>query len=584
MEKAIRQPLIVCVGHVDAGKTKLLDQIRGTAVGASEAGGITQSIGCSHVPLSTIKAICGDLLSALSIDFTIPGLLFIDTPGHAAFTNLRRRGGNLADIAILVIDLNEGFKPQTYEAIEILKSFKTPFIVAANKVDLVPGWHSSKEMLLKNIGIQSDPVKQKIDIKLYDLVGKLSGLGFNSERFDRIDNYTQQIAIIPCSAKTGEGIPELLMVISGLAQKYLEESLKTAVEGDAKGTVLEIKKDKGLGTTMDVIIYDGVIRKGDMMAIGGLNGAVVTKVKALFEPAPLAEMRDKAKFYPVDEVRAAAGVKVSALDIESVVAGAPIRTFTPSDEERVKAEVQAEVEDVLIETDREGVVVKADTLGSLEALLRLLKEKNILVKRASIGEVTRKDFVTAEANYDKSPLNAAVLAFNVPAEIEPGKVKLISSKIIYRLIEELEQWQLETSRNIEARDLENLVRPCKFKILQGYVFRQNNPAIVGVEILAGILSTGTQITKDGKVIGSVKAIQLEQESITTAEKGKQVAVSIENATVGRQINENDEIFIFIPEEDFRKLKKLAKYLSKDEIAVLKELAEIMRRENPMWGV
>ncbi|MBI3034291.1 translation initiation factor IF-2 [Candidatus Woesearchaeota archaeon] len=582
----IRQPLIVSVGHVDAGKTSLLDRIRGTAVSAREAGGITQCIGCSYVPLSTIKAICGNLLSSLKTGFSIPGLLFIDTPGHAAFTNLRKRGGNLADIAILVVDINEGFKEQTFEAIDILKSFKTPFVVAANKVDLVPGWRVSRDLLLNGIESQADGVREKLDTRLYEIVGKLSELGFQSERFDRVDDYSRQVAIIPCSAKSGEGIPELLMVISGLAQKFLEQSLKINVSGSAKGTVLEVKKDRGLGTTLDVIIYDGVLKKGDTIVVGTLDVPVVTKVKALFEPAPLSEMRDKAKFMPVDDVAAASGVKVSALNVESVVAGAPLRSCSEADVDLVKSEIMSDVSEVLIETDQEGVVVKADTLGSLEALLRLLRERGILVKRASIGDLTRKDFLSAEANVERSPLNAAVLGFNVSAGdvVSSRNVSVFTNQVIYRLIEEFEAWQAEVKSSLESRQLDVLVRPCKFKVLPGYVFRQSNPAIVGVEVLAGVLHTGMPILKGGRTIGTVKAIQLEQENITTAEQGKQVAVSIDSVTVGRQVNEGDELLSSIPEEDFRNLKKLSRYLSREEIAVLREIAEVMRADNPMWGI
>ncbi|MBI4438551.1 translation initiation factor IF-2 [Candidatus Woesearchaeota archaeon] len=583
--KSIRQPLIVTVGHVDAGKTALLDRIRGTAVGAGEAGGITQCIGCSHVPLETVKAICGSLLSSIKTGFSIPGLLFIDTPGHAAFTNLRKRGGNLADIAILVIDVNEGFKPQTFEAVEILKSFRTPFVVAASKIDLIPGWRSSKGFLLEGIGLQPDDTRELLERRVYDIVGKLSELGFISERFDRVDDYTKQIAIVPYCAKTGEGIPELLMVLTGLAQKYLESSLRISVSGNAKGTVLEVKVDRGLGTTLDVIVYDGVLRKGDHIVVGGLNGPVVTKVKALFEPAPLSEMRERSKFAPVNQVVAASGVKVAAMNVESVVAGAPVRSYSDEDFEQVKKDVWAEVSEVLIETGSQGICVKADTLGSLEAIVRLLREKGVLVQRASIGNITRKDVLAAESNLEKSPLDAVVLGFNVGVEdIAEGRAKVLTSRVIYQLMEDFESWRAEVKKSLESMELDRVVRPCRLRVLPGYVFRQSSPAIVGVEVLSGVLKTGTSLVKEGKQCGSVKSIQLEQESISSAEKGSRVAVSIENATVGRQINEGDVLLAAVPEDDFRAMKKFSKHLTKEEIEVLRELAEVMRASNPLWGI
>jgi translation initiation factor 5B len=585
MEK-LRQAVISVLGHVDHGKTKLLDKIRGSATQIGEAGGITQAIGASIIPLETIKKICGNLLNNKT-NFNIPGLLFIDTPGHAAFTTLRKRGGSIADIAILVIDINQGLQPQTIESIDILKNFKTPFVVAANKIDLIPGYRQMDKNLLKNITNQDPYVQEKIEIKLYEIVGKLSELGFNSERFDRVEDYTKQVAIVPVSAITGDGIPELLMVLVGLAQKYLEQSLKLHVKGNAKGVVLELKETTGLGKTLDIIIYDGVLRKNDLIVIGGLEQAKETRIKALLCPMPLSEMRDKrTKFRAVDQVVAATGVKICCPDIDDVIAGMPLQSYT-NDKEKVIAEIQKEVEEVMIKTDTTGIVIKADTLGSLEALTFLLKEKKIPVRKASIGKITKKDMSDAESNYDRDPLLAVVLGFNVEREVDvksSERVKIITSQIIYNLIEELEQWQQQQQDLMEARELDTLVRPCKLVILPNFIFRQNNPAIVGVEIIEGKIKTGNSLMKSGHAITTVRGIQQEKENIQSVTKGKQVAMSLDKVTVGRQINPNDTLYSYVPEEDFRKIKKLTKYLSHGEIEVLKEIAAIMKKDNPIWGI
>lgn len=586
----LRQLIITVVGNVDSGKTQLLDTIRGTTIVESEPGKITQCIGCSQIPLDVIKKICGSLLEKSKTDVKIPGFVIIDTPGHAAFTNLRRRGGNLADIAIVVIDVNEGIKPQTIECIDILKQYKTPFVIALNKIDLMPGWQSKHELtLLDNIQKQNENVMILLEKKLYEVVGRISEHNFNAERFDRVEDYTKQIAIIPISAKTKEGLPELLMVLMGLSQRFLGQSLKVNVEGNAKGTVLEVKEEKGLGTTIDVILYDGSLRQNDTIVIGSLNEPVVTKIKALFEPMPMKEMRDKkTKFNSVSEVKAATGVKISAPELGNVVAGMPLRSCSPNDVEKTKEEIKKEVEEVIIETDRQGIVIKADSLGSLEALTKLLKEKNIEIKKASIGSMSKKDISDAEINYEKEPLQSAILGFNVglmPDVKVPQNVKVISSDIIYKIIEDFEKWQEEERKRLEGKEIEFLTRPCKIKLLKGYVFRQNNPAVVGVEVLAGTLKSGTQLMKsDGVILTEAKSIQQEQETIEKAERGKQVAVSMPNITIGRQLHEEDILYSVISEEHFRKFKEFKKYLSHEEINVLKEIAEIMRNKNPMWGV
>ena len=585
--QSIRSPIVTVVGHVDHGKSSILDKIRGSAIVAQEAGGITQAIGASIIPIETVRKICGNLLEITKLQFTIPGLLFIDTPGHAAFTNLRKRGGNLADIAILVVDINEGFKPQTIESVEILKSYKTPFVIALNKIDLIGGWRPDNAVpITQNIQSQNANVITDFETKLYKIASSLSELGFSSDRFDRVDDYTKQIAIIPCSAKSGEGIPELLMVVSGLAQRYLGNKLACTTDF-AKGTVLEVKEEKGLGKTMDVILYDGCLNVGDTIVIGGLTEPIVAKVRALFEPAPLTEMRgEKAKFRPVKFVSAATGVKISAPGAEDVIAGVPIVSTTKDKIETAKKEVQKAVEEVTLETDEEGVVIKADTLGSLEALSRMLKEKGIGIIKASVGSITKKDISDAESNLEKDPLNAAILAFNAKLEREDlqSRAKIITSPVIYRLIEDFEAWQAEEKKKKEMEKLGIFTRPCKIQVLEGYVFRQSNPAVVGCEILAGTAKTGMPVMKAGKEITAIKEIQSEKQNVTTAERGLRVAISFENVTVGRQIKEGDILYSSIPEEHFREMKNYKEYLSSDEIQLLKEIAEIMRKQNPVWGV
>lgn len=585
----LRQLIVTIMGNVDSGKTQLLDTIRNTSIVESEPGRITQSIGCSLITTEVIKKICGNLLDRHRLQIKIPGFVFIDTPGHAAFTNLRKRGGNLADIAVLVIDINEGIKLQTEECIDILKSYKTPFVVALNKIDLLQGWVSSPETsLLDSIQKQRENIMLLLEKRLYEIVGKLAELGFNAERFDRVEDYTKQIAIIPLSAKTKEGLAELLMVMAGLSQKFLEESLKVDVKGNAKGTVLEVKEETGLGTTIDVIVYDGTLKQNDTIVIGSMSEPIATKVKALFEPMPLAEMRDKkAKFKTVKQVSAAAGVKISATGLGNVVAGMPLRGCSPNEIEKTKEEIKKEVEEVVIETDKQGIVIKADSLGSLEALAKILKEKGIEIKKASIGSVSKKDISDAEANYGKEPLQSVVLGFNssLMPDVKTGNAKVLSNNVIYKLIEDFEKWQQDERKKLEAKEIEYLQMPCKIKIMKGYVFRQNNPAVVGIEVLAGTLKAGTPLMKkDGSAITEAKSIQHEQENLDKAEKGKQVAVSLPNVTVGRQVHEEDILYSSIPEEHFRKLKEFKKYLSPEEIEVLKEIAEIMRNQNAMWGI
>ncbi|MDD9952835.1 MAG: translation initiation factor IF-2 [Candidatus Woesearchaeota archaeon] len=581
---SLRSPIVSVLGHVDHGKSSILDAVRGTNIIASEAGAITQAIGASIIPLEVIKKKCGALLESLKMELTIPGLLFIDTPGHAAFTNLRKRGGNLADIAIVVVDINDGLKPQTKEAIEILKNYKTPFILVANKIDQITGYSKKSDMVLGDIQQQSPDWITAFETKLYEIVGQLHDeFGMQAERFDRVQSYTEQVAIVPASALEKHGIAELLMVLVGLAQKFLEDNLNLNVDGPGKGTILEVKETQGFGTTIDVILYDGVLKKNDTIVIGGITEPIIAKVRAILEPNPLHEMRDKkAKYINLPEATAATGLRIAAPGLDDAIAGMPVRV-AKNTAQTVK-EIQEEVDAVLVQTDEKGIIIKADTIGSLEALSVLLREHNIPIRKASVGSVTKKDIADAASNEEHDPSHAVILGFNIPEETT-DTVKIITSPVIYDLLDQLQAWQEELTKKQAAEHLETLTKPAKIEVLQNCIFRQSNPCVAGVEVLAGTLQTGTPLlNKDGKQFTLVKSIEKNKESIQELKKGEQAAISLPDVMAGRHVFEHDVYLSAITEDEFRAMKEVKNLLSPEEKELLKELAELHRQRNPLWGV
>ncbi len=560
------------MGNVDSGKSKTIDCIKKTSIVQSEPGKITQSIKAYSISLDAIKNICNDLLDISKIK--VPGLLFIDTPGHAAFTNLRKRGGSLADIAVLVIDINEGLKPQTLESIEILKENKTPFIIALNKVDLINGWNSNIEIpLIKSIQQQSSNVQKVLDDKLYTLLGKFYELGLSTERFDRVEDFTKQIVMIPTSAKTSEGIPELLMILTGLAQRFLESELSYDPNSPGEGTILEVTEEIGLGRCLDTIVYKGKLKVNDTVIIGTLHEPIVTKIKALF-------LVDKNQYKNVKEVESAIGVKVSAVGLESVIPGMPLKVAN-KDLEKTKIEIKEQVEQLTIELDNDGIIIKADNVGSLEGLINLLRIKDIKIKKASVGEISKKDI--AEALSTHNQFYKVILGFNVK-NIDSQEVKIITDNIVYSLVDKFQEWYEKEKLALEAKLFANLVKPCKLKILAGYMFRQSNPAVCGVEILAGKLKTGANLMKEDKAITEAKEMQNEGKKIDEAKKGEQIALSMPGITLGRQIKENDILYSDIPEEQFRLYKKNRKLVTDEEVQILREIAELKRKNNTSWGI
>jgi translation initiation factor 5B len=404
----LRQPIVCMLGHVDTGKTSLLDKIRGSAVQLREAGGLTQQIGASFFPIETLIAITRQQIKDFEAQVKIPGLLVIDTPGHEAFANLRRRGGSVADVAILVVDVMHGFENQTYESLEILKARKTPFIIAANKIDRIDGWRTEENTpLLTSYAKQAPLVKEDLDNRLYMIMGTLSRQGMASERFDRVRDFTRNVAIVPVSAITGEGLGELLAVLIGLTQQYMADKLVVS-EGSALGTVLEVKEEVGLGTTINAIIYDGVLKAEDTIVIGGKEGPITSNIRAILLPQPLDEIRDpRKKFNTVQEAPAAAGVKIAAPDLEQAIPGAPIVAVGGEKtlEEAIE-DVSSELERLKIDTDNLGIILKTDTLGSLEALTESLKAKNIPIRIADIGNISPSMAWSSPSTSSPSPMRS----------------------------------------------------------------------------------------------------------------------------------------------------------------------------------
>ncbi len=551
--KIYRQPLVAVLGHVDAGKTSLLDCIRKTRITYKEPGAITQHMGASEVPSSVVKRICTPIFKRLGMKFELKtrGLLFIDLPGHEAFANLRKRGGSLADIAILVVDIHGGVQPQTVESIEILKARRTPFVVALNKIDRISGWSPHEGMpFIESINKQNPRVVAELENHLYRVVSQLGELGFDSERYDRVRDFTKTLAIVPTSAKTGEGVPDLLAILIGLVQKYMLDKLEVR-ESKGRGTVLEVKKESGLGTVITAIIYDGTVKEGDIILIGGIRDCVITKVRALLRPKPLEEIRSpKAKFVRVSSAKAASGVMIVAPDLDKVIPGAPIYVVTSEDEiYEIKGQLRREIEAILIRSDRVGIIIKADALGSLEAIVNQLRREGIPIRKGDIGDVTRSDVFEASVIREKDEKYATILAFNVrvPPEImeeaSSRHVKIIQSRVIYELIEGFRRHLEDVERRMEERILASVTFPAEIKVLPGMIFRNSNPAIVGVEVVLGRILPGYHLINErGKGVGYILEIQQEGVRKTEARAGDRVAISIKGGIVGRNIKEGRSLF------------------------------------------
>ena len=590
----LRQPVVVVLGHVDSGKTSLLDKIRGTAVQSREVGGITQHIGASYFPIETIKEITGKLFDQLSkSENPVPGLLVIDTPGHEVFANLRMRGGSAADIAIVVVDVNKGLEAQTTESLDILKNRKVPFVIALNKIDQISGWKKNNSILIaEQLKIQDPTILSYLDEKVYNVVGALSRLGYSSEAFWRVKDFTKELAIVPVSAVKGTGIPELLAVLVGLTQQYLSKRLERH-ETETKGIVLEVNDEIGLGPSANVILLDGTLKHGDRIVVAKKDSVTVTKIKALLLPKPLDEMRDpRDKFRHVDKVIAAAGLKITSPDLEGVLAGSPLYVVKcPEDEERLKSNIESEIKSAIVQTESNGVILRCDTIGSIEAITELLKKENVPIKSTDLGNITRKDILSASAVREKDRYLGVVLGFNVKVFEDAGKeaferkIKIFNEKIIYNLVRGYSEWVTYEKVHEDSIVFNEIPPICKFQFLKGYVFRRNNPAVFGAEILIGKLKQKTSVINEkGKKIGIIHQIQNEGKNLEVAAKGTQVALSIKEPTVGRQINEGDVFYTDLNSREARLLiERFSDRLSEEEQEIFNFILSKKREIDPSFG-
>jgi translation initiation factor 5B len=582
----LREPIVSLLGHVDHGKTTLLDRIAGSVRASHEAGGITQHIGAIEVPGAVVRRLCEGILRTEQL--VVPGLLFVDTPGHRSFETMRRRGGALADLAILVIDAREGVMPQTRESFEILRHEKTPFAVALTKIDLLSGWRkpSAPVALAEHIGRAGAEFSKVLDERVYAVAEEVVTLGLSADRYDRVSDFTRNIGIVPVSAKTGVGVPELIALLVGLSQRFLKHELAVGSDG-GEATILERSDQRGVGPVGNVIVYRGRLAVGDEIVATGRDEPFSSRIRGIYRPVPLKGGQSKhVRLASLSEVKAAAGVYLAAPGIEEAMPGGLLKVVHSEEERsRVTEELALESQPVT-DVALSGIAIYADTLGGLEALAFECRQNQIPVHEAAVGPVGRSTILRIADVRD--PTHRAVIAFNVPVlpdalpEGDHGPVHVFRAEVMYRAIEEYLTWKSQRERELQVQQRLELIHPAKFEILSGYVFRVSKPAIVGIRVLGGTLRPGVRLIRpDGTEVGVLKALQKDGTSVPSAEESTELAASIDGAVVGRNVREGDTLLVGIPESMARALK--GRTLTPRELEILEEVARIHRPTHPFWG-
>mmetsp|Transcript_14002 Transcript_14002/g.27530 ORF Transcript_14002/g.27530 Transcript_14002/m.27530 type:complete len:868 (-) Transcript_14002:256-2859(-) len=576
-KRELRSPICCILGHVDTGKTKLLDKMRSTNVQDREAGGITQQIGATYFPMTNIEKATQELVASMGKPFVakVPGLLMIDTPGHESFTNLRARGSNLCDIAILVVDIMHSLEPQTLESIRLLKERNTPFIVALNKVDRLFEWKSTPNGPIR-LSLKKQPahVRQEFETRTNEVIAAFAKEAeLNTVLYYKNKNPKEWISLVPTSAHTGEGIPDLLWLLVRMTQGMMKDQI-TVSYTDLQCTVLEVKKVEGLGTTIDVVLVNGILREGDTIVVCGLQGPIVTTIRALLTPPPMKEIRVKAEYVHHKEIKAAMGVKITANGLEHAVAGTQLLVCGPKDDiEDLKDESMSDLASILSRVDPsgQGVYVQASTLGSLEALLQFLEDSKVPVSGLAIGPVHKKDVMKAAVMREHREEYSVILAFDVPASAEAKQmanemgVQIFTADIIYHLFDMVTKYFKEIREKRRAEAAPKAVFPCVLKILPEFLFNKRSPIVIGVEILDGILRKGTPLCVTEKLphldIGQVTSIEFEHKERNEAKKGEQVCIKIDQMRgnqiiqLGRHFDVSHKLYSKLTRESIKLLKE-----------------------------
>ncbi|BGP15370.1 eukaryotic translation initiation factor 5B [Rhodosporidiobolus nylandii] len=576
----LRSPICVIMGHVDTGKTKLLDKIRQTNVQEGEAGGITQQIGATYFPMEAIQAKTSVLGANDLKEYKLPGLLVIDTPGHESFTNLRTRGSSLCNIAILVVDIMHGLEPQTLESLRLLREGKTPFIVALNKIDRIYGWKAIKDNgFLDSLKAQDRGAQNEYEKRLNDTIVAFAEQGLNAVPYYKNTNFAKNVSLVPTSAHTGEGVPDMLMLIIKLTQERMAERLMYI--STLECTVLEVKVIEGLGTTIDVVLSNGVLYEGDTIVVCGLNGPIVTQVRALLTPQPMKELRIKGQYVHHKSIKAAMGVKIVAPDLEKAIAGSRLLVVGEDDDvDELREEVMSDLTNLLDSVDKSGrgVCVQASTLGSLEALLEFLRVSKIPVSGINIGPVHKKDVMRCATMLEKAKELAVILCFDVAVDKDAEKlatelgIKIFTADIIYHLFDQFTAYHAQMVEEKKAESADKAVFPVRLRTIA--CFAKRDPIILGCDIIDGSLRIGTPVcvvkvnpeTKKKEVIklGQITSLEVNHKTkqiVKKHEAGAGVAVKIERAPheqaqqYGRHFDDKDEVISLISRESIDVLKQ-----------------------------
>lgn len=564
----LKAPVVCFLGHVDAGKTSLMDIIRDTSIQENESGGITQNIGSSFISIADIREKTTTIKGKFCVEHIIPGFLIIDTPGHQAFSSLRERGSSLCDLGILVIDIEEGLQPQTIESIKLLTSKKVPFVIAATKLDKIYNWEETNCLSLQNaFKKQTKDVVMTVVSYIDSIKYELKKEGVKSEFYSKNKKTNRVYSIIPVSSKTKEGLADLLSFLVYLSQNWM--SGKITYQDKIKASIMNCHQDRNQGWVIDVILSNGTLNIGDKFAVAKKSGPHLFTVRNL-----LTQNTNSKLWIQHQSVRASAGVRILGSSLDNCYTGT--RLYLAIDPKKALEKVDRELTDFwkVFNYNQNGIVLMAETLGELEACYNVFKEQSINVLDVKIGRLVDTDIgrVKLKLDGELKNENRVIIFFGDKTEKQKTeldkcaishKIKLIISPVVYHLLEKYQEYKdkcLE-NRRVTLTNSGEAIFPCRLRILKQHIYMTggSDDILMGVKVMKGILHKGTPLIVPGKnvVLGKVISIQKNHKELDKLESGKEACIRVNKddyVSYGRHFDFKDIVVSHISRESIDILK------------------------------
>lgn len=584
---SIITPICSVLGHVDVGKTKLLDYLRSTHT--KEVSGITQQIGTTVFDKESLQKLCGKLGEELEVD----RLIMIDTPGHSNFTTMRQVGAVISNLVIVVVDINKGLEEETKRCLKFVKeNHDTNFVIALNKLDRIYGWNPTENAPLKRAFNKNKAVMDTVKDNINRIICQLAELEINACAYYDNKDLSTFVSMIPLSAQTGEGIPDLILVISKMMVRATKKLEENPISQYTFGYFLDKRYEERTGNFNVSININKELNFGDRLVIvdrDDKNMQYESVVKSLVSSSEGKEMKDKSRYKTIQNVNGTAGLGIFLNDDITPSPGSMYAVTTGlSDSEKdelirlMQENMSCTSSNLMCQYDKKeyGVFLYAPSLNILSALISIVNEQKIPIMDHCVGRLTRQTVIKINGVYERMDVEheinyvqryKTILVFNPVAEKEnpldgiesnvvgmcnQNKITMIGEKTVFKVLEKYKEYVDNCDVKFHNK-YKNIGDSFQLKILPEFVFMKTTPLLFGIRVVKGQFKVGTLVVAvkgDQQILlGNVTSIQKNKKNVDTMKVGDEICIRIESSgdklTFGEDFDDTFEIQRYITNEE-----------------------------------